>query len=149
MPMQRFRGDNELRKIEFVLYCEKEIRLAVMEAKICPAGFTGGCPSGHAYIADPTAVQAVRNASEVLVVEIFGGKRLAFPERWLAMVDKLRAWASRDPIMYGVLHDRYKHVTARESVERLHTSDGVYKDRLRRIRDQAKLIAAKFDLIEV
>ena len=147
--MQRFRGDNETRKIEFVLYCEKEIRLAVQEARLATSGHTGGLPSGHAYVADPTAVQAIRNASEVIVIELFGGIRLAFPERWLAVVDKLRSWASGDPVTNGVLADRYKHISYQKTIERLHVSEWVYKDRLRRIRDQAKLIAAKFDLIEV
>lgn len=147
--MQRFRGDNELRKIEFVLYCEKEIRFAVMEAKLCVHRHHVGCPSGHAYVADPTAVQAIRNASEILVVEIFGGKRLAFPERWLALVDRLRLWASSEPITEGVFADRYNHVSYQSTVNRLHISDWVYKDRLRKIRTKAMLIAAKMDLIEV
>lgn len=147
--MQRFRGDDTLRKIEFVLYCEKEIRLAVMEAKLGVAGHSGGCPTGHAYIADPTAVQAIRNSSEVLVVDIFGGKRLAFPERWLALVDRLRAWAASEPITAGIFLDRYSHVSYQSTLDRLHISDWVYKDRLRKIRDKAKLIAAKMDLIDV
>ena len=147
--MQRFRGDNSLRLIEFVLYKERDIRLAVYEAKNATSAHTGGAPSGHAYIADPTAVQAVRNSVELPSVTFPNGKTLYWPERWLAVVDKLRKWTEDRAIAGGILYDRYHFVPYQITCIRLNISHGTYKNHLKMLRYQAKIIAAKFDLIDV
>lgn len=147
--MQRFRGDDSLRAIEFVLYNEREIRLAVYEAKNAVAGHSGGAPSGHAYIADPTAVQAVRNSVELPVITLADGKTLSWPERWIAFIDKLRSWAQLDDVAEGVLFDRYHEEPWQQTCYRLNISHGKYTDYLAKIRNQARVIAAKFDLIEI
>ena len=147
--MQRFRGDDSLRAIEFVLYNEREIRLAVFEARNNSVCHTGGSPSGHAYIADPTAIQAVRNAEELPSVTLSDGKTLSLPEKWLSVIDKLREWASLDTIAHGILHDRYHEEPWQYSTNRLNISHTTYTNYLDRIRTQAKIIAAKFDLIEI
>ena len=147
--MQRFRGDESLRAIEFVLYNEREIRLAVYETKNATAGHTGGAPSGHAYIADPTAVQAVRNSVELPMVTLSDNKTLYQPERWLAFVDKLKSWAAKDDVADGVLFDRYHGEPYQRTCYRLNISHGKDTDYLSKIRNHAKVIAAKVEWIEI
>ena len=67
--MQRESRDANVRKIEYMIRHEKQIAEAVTEAKLAPRGHTGGAPSGHSFVSDPTAAQAIRNADEVSIVD--------------------------------------------------------------------------------
>ena len=89
--MQRESRDSNIRKIEYMIRHEKQIADAVEEAKLAPRGHTGGAPSGHSFVSDPTAAQAIRNADEVSIVDLECGGRVEFPERWLRVVRAGRA----------------------------------------------------------
>jgi len=83
-------------RIKYMICHEKEILDAVEEAKFAPRGHTGGAPSGHSFISDPTAGEAIRRAEELPAVEIEGGCKVVWPERWLKVVSAVRAWCLQD-----------------------------------------------------
>lgn len=105
--MQRESRDANVRKIEYMIRHERQIAEAVTEAKLAPRGHTGGAPSGHSFVSDPTAAQAIRNADEVSLVEIDGGGRVEWPERWLRVVRAVRSWCGRDTIKAAIFERRY------------------------------------------
>ena len=80
--MQRRSRDKNVRIFEFMIRNEKRIREAVEEARSGKGGRTGGATSGHCYIPDPTAGEAIRNTEEIHCVEIEGGGTVKWPERW-------------------------------------------------------------------
>ena len=105
--MQRESRDANVRKIEYMIRHEKQIAEAVTEAKLAPRGHTGGAPSGHIFVSDPTAAQAIRNADEVSLVEIDGGGRVEWPERWLRVVRAVRSWCGNDTVKAEIFKRRY------------------------------------------
>lgn len=105
--MQRRSRDKNVRAFEFMMRNEKKIREAVEEARLYKNGYTGGAPTGHARIADPTAGEAIRHAEELRFVEIEGGGRVDRPERWLRVIDAVRAWCRPIPLRREILRRRY------------------------------------------
>lgn len=79
--------------IKFVLAHQNEIEAAVLEKKLDPGNSrTGGPGTGHCQISDPTAMEAVRLATEIEKVVVEYGPRvngqkmmynLRWPQRWL------------------------------------------------------------------
>lgn len=80
--------NNAYRLVERVLRNQRGIERAVKEARMQSGGHSGGS-SGHAYISDPTAQQAVRLATELQAVTLDNGLVVRLPERWLKIVQHL------------------------------------------------------------
>lgn len=90
--------------IEFCLWYESDIKLALLDAKYSArrGGTTGGNGTGHMRVSDPTAVQALRSLRKINSLEIPYGtaiglnkrwqntRRLYNPERWLLVVSFLK-----------------------------------------------------------
>ena len=148
--MQRESRDANVRKIEYMIRHEKAIAEAVTEAKLAPRGHTGGAPSGHSFVSDPTAAQAIRNADEVSLVEIDGGGRVEWPERWLRVVRAVRSWCGNDTVKAEILKRRY---SSRENTFstclNIHVEKSTYYSILVEIRNFAIACAAQEQLIKV
>lgn len=80
--------DKAYRLVEKILRNQRSIERAVKEARMQSGGHSGG-GSGHAYISDPTAQQAVRLATELQAVTLDNGWTVRLPERWLKIVQHL------------------------------------------------------------
>lgn len=122
--MQRRSRDRNVRAFEFVMRNERKIREAVKEVRLCKKGYTGGAPTGHAHIADPTAGEAIRRAEELAFVEIEGGGRVEWPERWLRVIDAVRAWCEPIPIRREILRRRYSGESWVKTCAEIKTAEG-------------------------
>ena len=147
--MQRESRDANVRKIEFMIRHEKQIAEAVAEAKLAPRGHTGGAPSGHSFVSDPTAAQAIRNADEVSIVDLAGGGRVEFPERWLKVIAAVREWCGQDSIRGEIFKRRYAGESYITTCYTLHIVQQTYSVLLRDIRDYAIKCACQVQLIKV
>ena len=147
--MQRESRDANVRKIEYMIRHERQIAEAVTEAKLAPRGHTGGAPSGHNYVSDPTAAQAIRNADEVSLVEIDGGGRVEWPERWLKVVGAVRSWCGNDTIRAEIFKRRYNGESYLSTCCFLRVTQHTYHDILQEIRQYAIQCACQVQLIKV
>lgn len=147
--MQRESRDANVRKIEYMIRHEKQIAEAVTEAKLAPRGHTGGAPSGHSFVSDPTAAQAIRNADEVSIVEIDGGGRVEWPERWLKVVSVIRAWCGHDTLRAEIFKRRYINEWYRDTCDELNIASSTYNYILGEIRSYALQCAAQAQVIKV
>ena len=147
--MQRQARDANVRRIEFMIRNERKIKEAVEEAKLCPRGHTGGAPSGHSYVSDPTAAQAIRQADELSFVEIDGGGKIQWPERWLSVIAAVREWCGRDTIRAEIFKRRYKGESYLATCVDLMVTQHTYHDLLQEIRQFAIQCACQCQLIKV
>ena len=147
--MQRRSRDRNVRAFEFMIRNEKKIRDAVEEARANKGGHTGGTPTGHAFISDPTAGEAIRNVEELSFVEIEGGGRVEWPERWLRVIDAVRAWCEPDAVRAEILRRRYNGESYVVTCREVHISSRVYHDVLYKIRVYAVQCAAQVQVIKV
>ena len=149
MAGQRESRDGNIRRVEWHIRHEKEIREAVAEAKLSTGGHTGGAPTGHTYISDPTANQAIRQADEVRVVNLESGSKVEWPERWLSVINAVRAWCGEDFIRSEIFKRRYKGEGYVSSCCDLHIVQQTYSLILRDIRDYAIKCACQMQLVKV
>lgn len=147
--MQRRSRDRNVRAFEFMIRNEKKIRDAVEEARANKGGHTGGTPTGHTRISDPTAGEAIRNVEELSFVEIEGGGRVEWPERWLSVIDAVRAWCESDGVRREILKRRYGGESYVVTCREVHISSRVYHDVLYKIRVYAVQCAAQMQVIKV
>lgn len=147
--MQRRSRDKNVRAFEFMMRNEKKIREAVEEARASKRSRTGGTPTGHAYISDPTAGEAIRNAEELNFVEIEGGGRVEWPERWLRVIDAVRAWCEPDAIRVEILRRRYSGESYIITCMAIHISERRYHDILFQLRSYALQCAAQMQVVKV
>ena len=153
--MQRRSRDKNVRTFEFMMRNEKKIRDAVEEARASKKGPTGRTPTGHAYISDPTAGEAIRNAEELHFVEIEGGGRVEWPERWLRVIDAVRAWCEPSYLRREILRRRYAGeswvLTCAEIqvAKRKYLSERRYHEILSEIRSYALQCAAQMQVVKV
>ena len=147
--MQRESRDANVRKIEFMIRHEKQIAEAVEEAKLAPRGHTGGAPSEHSFVSDPTAAQAIRNADEVSIVDLEGGGRVEFPERWLKVVSAVRAWCGTDTIRAEIFKRKYNGEAYHSTCYVLHIAERTYYDILAEIRGYALQCAAQMQVVKI
>ncbi len=104
--------------IEFCLWYEGDIRLAILDAKNAGrGGVTGGNGTGHMRVSDPTAVQALRAVQRLNALDIPYGAaiginkrwqntyRLRNPEKWLLVVAFLKKHYLSDT---NPLHDFFE-----------------------------------------
>lgn len=147
--MQRRSRDRNVRAFEFVMRNERKIREAVKEVRLCKKGYTGGAPTGHAHIADPTAGEAIRRAEELSFVEIEGGGRIEWPERWLRVIDAVRAWCEPDGVRREILRRRYGGESYIATCREVHISERRYHEIIFAIRSYALQCAAQVQVIKV
>jgi len=95
--MQR-RNRVDVGEVEYIFQHEREIQDAVLEAKLGTGGHTGGAPSGHSYISDPTPAAALRNVEEINCVTLQDKTRIFNPEKWLKVIHEVREWCNIDDI---------------------------------------------------
>lgn len=148
--MQRRTGNRNVDRIEEIFRREKEIREAVLEAKIGAGGHTGGAPTGHSRISDPTAISAIRRASEMESVTLKDGTRVYKPEKWLEVVGAVREWCAKDALKAEVFRRRYakKESYALTCVD-IHIVQKTYSMILWDIRNFALQCACQAQLIKV
>ena len=147
--MQRRSRDKNVRAFEFMMRSERKIREAVEEARASKKGPTGRTPTGHAYISDPTAGEAIRNAEELHFVEIEGGGRVEWPERWLRVIDAVRAWCEPNNVRREILRRRYSGENYLATCIETHISERLYHYVLRDIRSYALQCAAKMQVVKI
>ncbi len=146
--MQRQARDHNVRKIEWAIRNERRIAEAVEEARLSPGGHTGGSPTGHTYISDPTASQAIRRAEEVCLVDVCG-RRLEWPERWLAVVGAVRTWCNRDAVRAEIFRRRYAGESYIVTCAALHIAEQTYHFALKEIRGYSLQAAAQAQVVRV
>lgn len=105
--MQRRSRDKNVRTFEFMMRNERQIREAVEEVRRKNNGHIGRAPAGRAHISDPTATEAIRNAEEIRYVDLPGGGRIEWPERWLKVINAVREWCKSDYLRREILRRRY------------------------------------------
>ena len=149
--MQRRTGNRNIDTIEDIFRREKEIREAVLEAKISGGGHTGGAASGHSYISDPTPAAALRRAVELNSVTLYPSKERIFrPEAWLSVVDAVRAWCGRDSIKAEIFKRRYSgKENSYSTCMEIHVEKSTYYSILMEIRNFAIACAAQEQLVRV
>lgn len=153
--MQRRSRDANVRTFEFMIRNEKKIREAVEEARSGQSGHTGGTPTGHAYISDPTAGEAIRNAEELRFVEIEGGGRVEWPERWLRVIEAVRAWCEFSYLRREILRRRYNGESWTKTCAEIkisrdrYLSETRYREIIRSIRSYALQCAAQVGVVKV
>lgn len=147
--MQRRSRDKNVRAFEFMMRNERKIRDVVEETRASKKGRTGRTPTGHAYISDPTAGEAIRNAEELHFVEIEGGGRVEWPERWLRVIDAVRAWCEPDAIRVEILRRRYSGESYIITCTAIHISERRYHDILFQLRSYALQCAAQMQVVKV
>ena len=138
-----------IKKIVFIFYNEKEIRLAVLEARnsgkpLCEVPGRNG--SG---VSDPTARDAMYNLTPLPVVKI-NGQDLKLPERWLIVIDKTYAWAkSQSDVHYEVAKRRYAEEDYRKTCRELHIDNSSRSRIMDAVKAYASLQAVQSGLIFV
>ncbi len=146
---QREARDHNVRRIEYMIRHEKEITQAVDEAKHSPRGHSGGAATGHSFVSDPTAAQAIRLADELTIVQV-AGRDVFYPERWLKVISALRSWCGRDNIRAEIFRRKYH---TGEGYHRtcfaLHIAERTYYDILAEIRGYALQCAAQAQVVKV
>ena len=149
--MQRRTGNRNIDTIEDIFRREKEIREAVLEAKIGSGGHTGGAPSGHSYISDPTPAAALRRAAELNCVTLYPSKERIFrPEAWLAVVDAVREWCSKDILKAEIFKRRYsQNENSHDTCDSVNIEINTYYYFLREIRSYALACAAQEQVVRV
>lgn len=147
--MQRRSRDRNVRAFEFMMRNERNIREAVAETKAAKRGHTGAAPTGHAFVADPTASEAIRSADELAYVEIEGGGRVEWPERWLRVIDAVRAWCEPDGVRREILRRRYGGESYIATCREVHISERRYHEIIFAIRSYALQCAAQVQVIKV
>lgn len=149
MGCQRRSSSANIERIEEVFRQEKEIRELVLEKKLGQKGHTGGAPTGHSFISDPTASQALRNADEVDFI-LLDDVKFFRPEAWLMVVDAVKNWCSRDVIKSEIYKRRY---TVGESSQSTCIATNIeintYYYFLKEIRSYALQCAAQMQVIRI
>lgn len=160
----RIARDENIKKIEFVLWHKDEIREALEEAA-CTT-HTGGAPSGHARIVDTTATQAIKLAEGVSFVEWFecprGRRRakcfdgckeligcrrtLEKPSQWLSVIGAVERFCEQDALRKEVFRRRYLPGRNRRGAL---LSSSTYYFVLGEIRSYALQAAAQAQVIKV
>ena len=146
---QRNSANAIVRKVEYVFYNEKNIRRAVNEKRLDSGGHTGGENTGHAFVSDPTAVKAIRDAVEIEWVLLDNGDNIRWPERWIGVINAVYSWCGKDSIRLQVAKMRYRGCDYRDTCAELHISQSTYSAIMAEIRNYAMMCACQEQLIRV
>ena len=147
--MQRRTADANIRIIENMLYKQKAIRAAVLDYRASKGGHTGGGVTGHAFVSDPTAGEALRNVEEVGAVFLTTGEKICKPERWIKLFEALTEWAAVDSIKRGLLKRRYSGEDYKVTCIELAISTTTYSCNLQEIRHYASALACQLGLVAI
>lgn len=148
--MQRRTGNKNVDKIEEIFRRERELSDAVLEIKVGTKGHTGGTPTGHSYMSDPTAISAIRRAVELETVSLKDGTRIFKPEKWLEVIHAVRDWCSKDTLKDEVYKRRYlRRESYVATCSDIHIVQQTYSLLLWDIRNFALQCAAQAQLIRV
>ena len=147
--MQRKARDGKIRKIEFAFYNERKIRDAVTEARAGGSRHDGAAGGNSSHISKPTENAAIRLAVELPFVTLDNGGTVELPERWLAVIDAVRAWCASDAVRAGIFRRRYGGEEARAVQTAMGISVDTYKHSLLQIRQFAVACAAQAQVVKV
>ena len=136
-------GRGYIRIVDFAFFNEKNIREAILDARN-DVGHVGRNGSG---IGDPTATQAIKNATPIRFVNIHG-TRVERPESWIQVIDSTREWFSFDNEKRIILHDMYSGADWRQTCAVLSISKSTLFLFRSEIRQHAALCAANLNLIK-
>ena len=150
VELQRRCRVKNIDRIEEMFRREKELRETVLERKLGGGGRTGGAPTGHSYVSDPTAVGALRLAAKLNSVALFNGYIVYQPEAWLSVIDAVKTWCGRDELRSEIYRRRYKlGESYKTSCWDLHISSSTYHFLLVEIRNYALACAAQAQVVRV
>ena len=147
--MQRKARDGKIRKIEFAFYNERKIRDAVTEARAGGSRHDGAAGGNSSHISKPTENAAIRLAVELPFVTLDNGGTVELPERWLAVIDAVRAWCASDAVRAGIFRRRYGGEGAVAVQRGMGISESTYRYTLSQIRDFAVMCAAQAQVVRV
>ena len=145
--MARLCGTEIIRQIDFVFFAEKEIRAAVIDARNRPSGGTTGGSNGHAFISDPTAMTAMRNTAELKSIVLRSERKVSYPERWLAVIE--RTYCACDDIKKQVAKRHYQGEHYGRTCRELAITQSTYSYLLNDVRHFAVMCAIQMGLIRV
>lgn len=146
--MQRNSRDKLIRQVDFIFYHEKELRKLVISERedIQSRKKEDGVP-GNSFISDPTATEAMRNATELKAVTLECGYTVHQPERWLKVIDSVYNWC--DEIPKKVATQRYSGKDYRRTCAELCISTSSYGAIMTEIRYKAIMCACQLGLMTV
>lgn len=148
MNQQRACGDGQKKQVDYIFNHEKQIRQAVFERRNDSGGHTGGGGTGHSYVSDPTALHAIRLASELNFVQLGEGEKVWHPEKWLEVIDATYEWCAGDEIKSAIIERRYRRHDYYVTVcNDLHISQTTHSVLLTEIRNHAMMEAAYRQLV--
>ena len=123
----KYQRKRKTSKIEEMFRREKQIEQAVLEYRNRAGGHTGGGASGHSFISDPTAAQAMRCAEEVKVVTLDDGYIVRWPERWLRVIRGTYAKCPGDSAAAKLRSDGYGWSYACANLGEISMENLIYK----------------------
>ncbi len=140
-------GREYFKVIDWHFYREKAILEAVAEARSDSARPQYVNKNG---LPDPTAYEAIRNATPLSAVRLATGDLVKLPEKWLEVMSRTYAWAKKvGDGRYEVARRRYKGEPYLVSCYALAISQSNYSLTLERFRNYAALQAVQAGLITV
>lgn len=119
----RFTSSNErevgFSLVEKIFWNYKKIKRAIDDARMelgyySSGGKTGGAPTNHSFISDPTAILAMKHSAPIKQVTIDGGKTteevIKRPEDWIFVVEQTYThFREHDRIICNVLSRRFQN----------------------------------------
>ena len=143
--MNRNTGNKYTKIVEWHLFREKEIRQAVMEARLDSA--SSGNSSGK-VISNPTENAALRNIAPLAKVVLSDGAEVFRPEEWLIAIKRI--YGSLDGEQRALAESRYRNKRQYfKDCQRGYISKSKYYTMLDRIKSHAVAVAVQAGLIRV
>lgn len=115
---------------KFMFYHESQIERALKEYRMDTGrGHTGG-GNAHALVSDPTAIQGIKNATEIRSVVLDDGTTVKLPERWMSVIKA--TYGNTTGIEHAVLVKRYRE---RKTIDEISADIGLSPSRVYEIHD--------------
>lgn len=131
--------------VEWYLFREKEIKLAVAEARLDVA-FTGN--TGSAVISSPTENAVLRNIEPLQKVVLSDGAEVFKPEQWLLAIKRI--YEGLDKKQKTIATKRYRQGESYiKTCLNLTISQNTYFNTLTAIRNYAVVVAVQAGLVKV
>lgn len=142
--MNRNTGNKYTKIVEWHLFREKEIRQAVMEARLDSA--SSGNSSGK-VISNPTENAALRNIAPLAKVVLSDGSEVFRPEEWLITIDRI--YAGLDKKQKKIAKKRYKQKEQYiKTCMLLKISQNTYFHTVLAIKNYAVIVAVQAGLVK-
>ena len=137
-------GNKYTRTVEWHLFREKEIRQAVMEARL--DGASSGNSSGK-VINNPTENAALRNIAPLAKVVLSDGSEVFRPEEWLIAIDRI--YEGLDKKQKKIAKKRYKQKEQYiKTCMLLRISQNTYFHTVLAIKNYAVIVAVQAGLVK-